>query len=151
MATPQKPIRKQIDFTLVKGSYLIRKLHLERYQGISLCIVRVERNTPAQSICKRNSNGCDAYSKRKAFQCVLASINLIANRAAFAHAIVVGFCRNKKSRVKHDDQNGHGKKQCCNSISLFSFHSAHHPSIFCSFIFCNRHKRHTESFPFCRF
>ena len=65
----------------------------------------------------------------------MASINLIANRAAFAHAIVVGFCRNKKSRVKHDDQNGHGKKQCCNSISLFSFHSAHHPSIFYSFIF----------------
>ena len=83
-----------------------------------MCIVRAERNTPAQNICKRNSNGCNAYSKRKAFQCVLASINLIANRAAFAHAIVVGFCRNKKSRVKHDDQNGHGKKQCCNSILL---------------------------------
>ena len=78
-ATPQKPIRKQIDLTLVKGSYFIRKLHLERYQSIFLCIVRAERNTPAQNICKRNSNGCDAYSKRKAFQCVLASIDLIAD------------------------------------------------------------------------
>ena len=56
MATPQKPIRKQIDFTLVKGSYLIRKLHLERYQGISLCIVHAERNTPAPQYESRSSS-----------------------------------------------------------------------------------------------
>ena len=122
------------------SSFLICQFHLEGNQSIPWNGICTGKTPPAQRITKHRRKGCDAYSKWKGLQNVLADGNLSADRAVFTCAVVISFCGDKSGRKEQNKQNRHSKKCCCDS--LFLFHSAHHPSIF-----CNRHKCRTGSSP----
>ena len=71
-AKPQEPIRKWIDFALVRILFLIRKLYLEsnkRQCAVHLC---AGQDRPAHGICKRSGDRCGSTGKPQRFQQILA-------------------------------------------------------------------------------
>ena len=102
-AKPQEPIRKRIDFALVKVLFLIRKLYLEsnkRQRADHLC---AGQDRPAHGICKRSSDRRGSTGKPQRFQQILADADLAADGAVVTGAVMIGFDRNIDGRGQHDN------------------------------------------------
>ena len=78
-AKPQEPIRKRIDFALVKVLFLIRKLYLERNKRQRADHLCAGQNRPAHGICKHSRDRRGSTGKPQRFQQILADADLAAN------------------------------------------------------------------------
>ena len=109
-AKPQEPIRKRIDFALVKVLFLIRKLYLEsnkRQRADHLC---AGQDRPAHGICKRSSDRRGSTGKPQRFQQILADADLAADGAVVTGAVMIGFDRNIDGRGQHDNGQHYGQQ-----------------------------------------
>ena len=109
-AKPQEPIRKWIDFALVKILFLIRKLYLERNKCQRVNRLCAGQDRLAHGICKRSSDRCGSTGKPQRFQQILANADLAADGAVVAGAVMIGFDCNIDSRGQHDNGQHYGQQ-----------------------------------------
>lgn len=87
---------------------LIRKLHLERNQRKPWAEHIFVRNAKAKGITCHHSQYCGDNSQCQRFQHSAANVDLAADFAAAANAVVVCLSGNEEGGGEHDEKNG-----CC--------------------------------------
>ena len=99
--------------------YLIRELYLEGNERKCAIGFRTEHDHAAQKMHHCRSGSTDSRSSAKAVQQVFAEVDLVADGAVRAGAVMVGLCGDEDKRAQHGSQQQHRQQDFRNSEMLF--------------------------------